>query len=104
MFYFCARPQVTAPAGVDHVQIGDRVSVPFNIAYGTFFTTGQTMGTGQCPVARYNRHRRDLIISGRANPSFVVSHEVALDDAPDAYAKFDRRDDGYTKVLIHPAR
>ena len=39
---------------------------------------------------------------GRANPSFVVSHSVPLDDAPDAYKKFDQRIDGYTKVILNP--
>jgi threonine dehydrogenase-like Zn-dependent dehydrogenase len=32
----------------------------------------------------------------------VVSHEINIDDAEDAYDKFARRIDGYTKVLIHP--
>jgi threonine dehydrogenase-like Zn-dependent dehydrogenase len=32
----------------------------------------------------------------------VVSHEVGIDEAPEAYDKFDRRVDGYTKVLLHP--
>jgi threonine dehydrogenase-like Zn-dependent dehydrogenase len=41
-------------------------------------------------------------VSGRAKPSFVVSHEIGLDEAPQAYEKFDKRVDGYTKVLIHP--
>lgn len=50
----------------------------------------------------YNRYLRDLIISGKAKPSFVVSHEVSLDQAPAAYDKFDRRVEGYTKVLLHP--
>lgn len=70
--------------------------------YGTFFTKGQSMGTGQAPVKRYNRQLRDLILTGRATPSFIVSHEVGLDEAVDAYDKFDRRVDGYTKVLLHP--
>jgi threonine dehydrogenase-like Zn-dependent dehydrogenase len=43
-----------------------------------------------------------MIISGKAKPSFVVSHEIGIGDAPGAYVKFDRREDGYTKVLIHP--
>ena len=60
------------------------------------------MGTGQAPVKRYNRPLRDLIIAGRARPSFIVSHELGLDEAPDAYAQFDRREDGWTKVLLHP--
>jgi len=63
---------------------------------------GLTIGTGQCNVKAYNRYLRDMIISGRAKPSFVVSHDISMDEVPNAYQKFDRREDGYTKVLIHP--
>jgi len=63
---------------------------------------GLSLGTGQCNVKAYNRYLRDLIISGKARPSFVVSHEINIDDAPMAYEKFDKRIEGYTKVLIHP--
>ena len=71
--------------------------------YGTFFQKGQQMGTGQCPVKRYNERLRDLIIAAKATPSLLVSHELSLDEAPAAYEKFDKRVDGYTKVLLHPA-
>ncbi len=71
--------------------------------YGTFFTKGQRMGTGQAPVKRYNRQLRDLIVTGRANPGLIVSHEVGLDQAVDAYERFDNREDGWTKVLLKPA-
>ena len=40
-----------------------------------------------------------MIISGQADPSFVVSHEISIDEAPQAYKKFDQRIEGYTKVL-----
>ncbi|MGW4487411.1 glutathione-independent formaldehyde dehydrogenase [Amycolatopsis sp. NPDC004368] len=70
--------------------------------YGSFFMKGQHMGTGQAPVKRYNRQLRDLIITGKANPSFLVSHELSLDQAAEGYEKFDRRDDGWTKVLLRP--
>jgi glutathione-independent formaldehyde dehydrogenase len=70
--------------------------------YGTFFGKGQSMGTGQCPVMRYNRPLRDLIIAGRATPSFLVSHELPLADAPDAYERFDKREHGWSKVVLHP--
>jgi glutathione-independent formaldehyde dehydrogenase len=43
-----------------------------------------------------------LIIRDQAAPSIIVSHEVSLDDAVEAYDKFDKRVDGYTKVLLHP--
>jgi glutathione-independent formaldehyde dehydrogenase len=60
------------------------------------------MGTGQAPVKRYNRQLRDLIIEGRARPSWIVSHELSLDEAPSAYENFDKRVAGWTKVLLHP--
>lgn len=63
---------------------------------------GLSLATGQCNVKQYNRYLRDLIIAGKAKPSFVVSHEISLDDAEVAYEKFDKRIEGYTKVLIHP--
>ena len=71
--------------------------------YGTFFMKGQHMGTGQAPVKRYNRQLRDLIVAGRATPSFIVSHELSLDEAASGYEHFDKREDGWTKVLLRPA-
>ena len=70
--------------------------------YGTLFTKGQQMGTGQAPVKRYNQELRDLIIAGRATPSFLVSHELPLEEAVEGYDRFDKREDGWTKVLLHP--
>jgi len=70
--------------------------------FGNFWFRGQKMGTGQCPVKRYNRHLRNLIHAGKAQPSFIVSHHLHLDQAPEGYEHFDRRDDGWTKVLLHP--
>ncbi|MFP3712135.1 glutathione-independent formaldehyde dehydrogenase [Puerhibacterium sp. TATVAM-FAB25] len=75
--------------------------IPFQ--FGTLFSKGQHLGTGQAPVMRYNRQLRDLIIAGRARPSFIVSHELPLDQAADGYQRFDAREDGWTKVLLRPA-
>jgi glutathione-independent formaldehyde dehydrogenase len=69
---------------------------------GTLFERGQRMGTGQCNVKAYNRELRDLIIAGRAEPGFIVSKELPLDEAPDAYERFDKREEGYSKVVLHP--
>ncbi len=43
-----------------------------------------------------------MIIRGRANPSQIVSHELSRDEAVHAYDQFDKRVDGWTKVLLHP--
>jgi threonine dehydrogenase-like Zn-dependent dehydrogenase len=39
---------------------------------------------------------------GRAKPSWIVSHELPLEQAPEGYEHFDRRDFGWTKVVLHP--
>ncbi|MFC5996156.1 glutathione-independent formaldehyde dehydrogenase [Pseudonocardia hispaniensis] len=74
------------------------------VQFGTLFEKGLRIGTGQANVKAYNRHLRDLIIAGRATPSFVVSKELPLEEAPDAYARFDKREEGYSKVVLRPGR
>lgn len=86
------------PGGVDEAAKRGQLLV----SIGKLFEKGLRVGTGQANVKRYNRQLRDLITAGRAKPSFVVSHELGLGQAPDAYRKFDRRIDGYTKVILHP--
>jgi glutathione-independent formaldehyde dehydrogenase len=70
--------------------------------YGMYWSKGQHIGSGQAPVTRYNRQLRDLI-AGTAEPSFIVSHELPLDQAPEAYQHLDARDEGSTKVALKPA-
>jgi glutathione-independent formaldehyde dehydrogenase len=70
--------------------------------WGAAWEKGLSIGTGQCPVKRYNRELRDLIIRGKAHPGQIVSHELSLGEAPDAFARFDAREEGWTKVLLHP--
>jgi len=86
------------PGGVD----GAAKKGQFTLPLGDIFDKGITIGTGQTPVKRYNAYLRDLIVAGRAKPSFIVSHRLKLDEAPAAYRKFDRRTDGYTKVVLKP--
>ena len=51
----------------------------------------------------YNRKLRDLITAGKAKPSIIISHELPLAKAPDAYKNFDNRKDGWSKVVLKPA-
>ncbi len=74
----------------------------FVLPWGEIFNKGLQIGTGQTPVKRYNEFLRDLIIAGKAKPSFIVSQRLPLEAAPDAYQHFDRRDPGYTKVVLKP--
>ncbi len=74
--------------------------LPFD--FGQFWFKGQRMGTGQANVKAYNRYLGNLIHQGKANPSWIVSHELPLAEAADAYRKFDDRVDGWTKVILKP--
>lgn len=38
----------------------------------------------------------------RPHPGLIVSHELTLDQAPEGYQHFDDREDGWTKVVLHP--
>lgn len=70
--------------------------------FGQFWLKGLKVGTGQANVKAYNRRLRDLITARKANPSFIISHELPLEQAPDAYKNFDDRKDGWTKVVLKP--
>ena len=43
-----------------------------------------------------------LIVAENAKPRFAFSHQVSLEKAPDAYVKFDKRVEGFTKVILNP--
>lgn len=86
------------PGGIDpHAQKGE-----YLIPWGQIWEKGIAIGTGQAPVKKYNYQLRDLIMTGKAKPSLIISHRLPLEGGPDAYAKFDRRVDGYTKVILKP--
>jgi glutathione-independent formaldehyde dehydrogenase len=74
----------------------------FEMPLGQIFNKGLTIGTGQCPVKRYNAYLRDEISAGRAKPSKIVSHHLPLAEAAEAYRRFDARDGEYTKIVLKP--
>jgi glutathione-independent formaldehyde dehydrogenase len=68
-----------------------------------FWLKDQRIGTGLENVKAYNRQLCEMIHTGRAKPSFIVSHTLPLRNAPDAYQHFDARENGWTKVILKPA-
>ena len=87
------------PGGAD--QLAKQGEIAFD--FGQFFTKGQRIGSGQCNVKAYNRRLCKLIAAGKASPSFIVSHELPLDKAPEGYENFDARKEGWTKVVLKAA-
>ena len=82
----------------------DKLAKTGHIAFdfGDFWMKGQRMATGQANVKAYNRQLCDLIEADKANPSFIISHELSLEQAEDGYKNFDERNDGWTKVILKP--
>ena len=72
--------------------------------FGQFWLKGQRMGTGQANVKAYNRLLSRLIEKDKVKPSWIVSHELPLEQAPQAYANFDQRKTGWTKVVLKPGK
>jgi threonine dehydrogenase-like Zn-dependent dehydrogenase len=72
--------------------------------FGNFWMKGQSIATGQANVKSYNRQLCTLISAGKAFPSKIISHELSLDEAPTAYEHFDKRDKGWTKVILKPGK
>lgn len=88
---------------------GGTVSIPGvyaglldKVPLGAAFAKGLTFKMGQTHVHRYLPLLMALIENGTIDPSFVISHELPLDAAPDAYAMFLAKSDGCTKVILRP--
>jgi threonine dehydrogenase-like Zn-dependent dehydrogenase len=72
--------------------------VPFGAAFGKALT----FRMGQTHVHRYMRPLLERILAGDIDPTFVITHRMALEDAPEGYAKFLRKEDGCIKIVLQP--
>ncbi|MEA2249756.1 MAG: hypothetical protein QOH46_4285 [Solirubrobacteraceae bacterium] len=69
---------------------------------GALMNRSLTIRTGQCHVHRYLRPLLERVQNGDIDPSFVVSHELPLDDAPKGYKMFRDKEDECVKVVLKP--
>ena len=53
-------------------------------------------------VQRYLPQLLETIRSGGIDPSFVITHRMDLEDAPEAYETFRAKRDGCVKVVLEP--
>jgi len=72
------------------------------VPWAKLFNKNISVIMGRDDDERWNTKLRDMILTGAAKPSRIVSHRLSLDAAPDAFAKFDERRDGYIKVVLKP--
>ncbi|HEX7295602.1 MAG TPA: hypothetical protein VF251_07605, partial [Pyrinomonadaceae bacterium] len=68
---------------------------------GSVMQRSLTIKTGQCHVHRYMPMLLQAIEEGRIDPTFVITHKMSLEDAPEAFSMFDSRKD-CIKVVLKP--
>lgn len=88
---------------------GGTVSVPGvysgfddTIPMGAFMNKALSMKTGQTHMMRFMQPLLERIEKGDIDPSFVISHRVPIDAAPDMYKIFRDKQDHCTKVVLDP--
>ena len=89
---------------------GGTVSIPGvyagfidKVPFGTAFGKGLTLKMGQTHVQNYTRTLLERIERGDIDPSFIITHRVTLDEAPEMYRTFRDKQDDCVKVVMRPA-
>jgi threonine dehydrogenase-like Zn-dependent dehydrogenase len=73
-----------------------------NVPFGALMNKGLTVKTGQTHVNRWAEDLLRRIEEGQIDPSFVITHKVALRDGPQMYKTFREKMDGCVKVFLRP--
>ena len=88
---------------------GGTVSVPGvyagfidKVPMGAFMNKALTMKTGQTHMMNYMQPLLKRIEAGDIDPSFVISHRLPIDQAPEAYRMFRDKQDQCIKVVLDP--
>jgi threonine dehydrogenase-like Zn-dependent dehydrogenase len=72
------------------------------IPMGAAFNKGLNFKMGQTHVHRYLQPLLEHIQKGDIDPSFVVTHQLKIDDAPHGYEIFKHKKDNCIKVVLKP--
>jgi threonine dehydrogenase-like Zn-dependent dehydrogenase len=83
---------------VPGVYVGMLDKVPF----GALMNKGITIKTGQTHTQRYTAPLLQMVVEGKVDPSFVITHRAGLDQGPDLYKTFRDKADSCIKVVMRP--
>jgi threonine dehydrogenase-like Zn-dependent dehydrogenase len=88
---------------------GGRVSIPGvyggfadKFPIGALMEKGLTIKSGQTHVQKYMAMLLGLILEGKIDTTFLISHRLDLEDAPMGYRNFKEKQNEYTKVVLKP--
>jgi threonine dehydrogenase-like Zn-dependent dehydrogenase len=91
----CRKGGTVSIPGV-YVGFGDKIPL------GAAMNKGLTFKTGQTHVQKYMPILFEKIANGEIDPSFVITHEMKLEDAPKGYNIFKEKKDHCIKVVLKP--
>lgn len=69
---------------------------------GSLMNRSLTIKTGQCHVQRYLKPLLERIQNGDIDPSFVITHRMPLEQAPEGFAMFRDKQDECIKIVLKP--
>ncbi|MDB6043203.1 MAG: Alcohol dehydrogenase GroES domain protein [Gammaproteobacteria bacterium] len=88
---------------------GGTVSIPGvyggfldKVPFGSIVNRALTIKSGQTHVQRYLAPLLKLIEQGAIDPSFIVTHRLPLEQAPEGYRMFRDKEDSCIKVVLKP--
>lgn len=93
--YCCRKGGTVSLPGV-YIGFADKIPL------GAFMNKGLTMKGGQTHMHRYMGPLLKRIEAGEIDPSFVITHKVPLERAPEMYKTFRDKEDGCIKVVLKP--
>jgi threonine dehydrogenase-like Zn-dependent dehydrogenase len=93
---WCCRKAGTLSMPGVYVGAGDKIPI------GAFMNKGLTWKTGQTHMQRYMQPLLEKIENGEIDPSFIITHEMPLEEAPTGYEMFKHKQDSCIKVVLKP--
>jgi threonine dehydrogenase-like Zn-dependent dehydrogenase len=72
------------------------------IPFGSVLNRAITLKTGQTHVQRYMGLLLKRVQDGDIDPSFVVTHRLPLEQAPEGYRMFRDKQDRCVKIVLKP--
>jgi threonine dehydrogenase-like Zn-dependent dehydrogenase len=93
---WCCRKAGTISMPGVYVGAGDKIPI------GAFMNKGLTWKTGQTHMQKYMKPLLEKIENGEIDPSFIITHEMPLTDAPKGYEMFKHKQDSCIKVVLKP--
>ncbi|WP_347302813.1 zinc-dependent alcohol dehydrogenase [Croceibacterium sp. TMG7-5b_MA50] len=91
------------------VRFGGKVSIPGvyggmtdKFPLGAMMEKGVQLRTGQTHVQKYTGKLLKMIEEGKLDTTFLISHRLPLEQAPDGYKHFKEEQDTWTKVVLKP--